>query len=492
MVAPRKWPDMKSTVIWEASGALLAIIVMYLVASGAKRTTAIGILLVLVPFQFVDTRYATSSVLLAYALAGILLLKGDLKYRMMPELGFVVLAYLASAILAGQYMRTWQAVYLFQFFSGLVVFLLAYNYARLVDKERSVIDLLLVMNLLVVVYCLLQIGVGPGAQFVPFGIEEFAFNSNRDEHDPRLVGPFGTPGNTAGYLTLMTFLCIAELVSSTGRRRLSIQGLTVVNLLGLVATGNRAGLLVLVAMFPMMLVVFRRELGGRRILLYAVGGVVVLSIASAVAINYTRFGSMMDRLQSVTETANGVPQTRAQTWPVAIEKIKRSPWFGEGPYFMTQEEAENMGQIRAQFDEEGQADTAYDPYPHSLYLYLLRTVGIVGLAAVMLFFVRAWLLLRQSIARGSEDGPASPIVRAGLVMIPAFLVAQITLEFNRAVSMDYAHFIFALIGLLVGLGDRAKKANLAGTFVLPFAASARSSAVEEVPIRYRRGLQGVE
>jgi O-antigen ligase len=445
---------MKSSAIWEASWALLSIILTYLLASGAKRTIATGVLLLLIPFQFVDTRYATSSVLMAYALGAILLLKGDLKFRLMPELACIVFAYAASTALAGRQMLTWQVVYVFQFVSCLVVFLLAYDYARLVEHERSVANLLLGMNVLIGAYCLLQIWAGPGAQFIPFGIEEFAFNSNRDVSDPRLVGPFGTPGNTAGYLTLMTFLCTAELIPASGRRRLFLQGLIVVNLLGLVATGNRAGMLVLIAMFPLMLIAFRRELGARRVVLYTVGGIVVLAIASVVAINYTRFGSMLERLQSVTETSNGVPQTRAQTWPIAMEKIRRSPWFGEGPYFMTQEEAENMGMMRNELDESGQTDTRYDPYPHSLYLYLLRTVGIVGLTAVMLFFVRAWLSLRRSAARQTANGTASPLVRAGMIVIPAFLIAQITLEFNRAVSMDYAQFIFALVGLLVGLGDR--------------------------------------
>ena len=46
------------------------------------------------------------------------------------------------------------------------------------------------------------------------------------------------------------------------------------------------------------------------------------------------------------------------------------------------------------------------------------------------------------------------MLRLGLLLIVTFLAAQITLEFNRPATMDYAQFIFALMGLLVGLGDR--------------------------------------
>ena len=34
-------------------------------------------------------------------------------------------------------------------------------------------------------------------------------------------------------------------------------------------------------------------------------------------------------MENVTATEGGVPTTRAGGWPVAIEKIKRDPWFGE-------------------------------------------------------------------------------------------------------------------------------------------------------------------
>ena len=44
-----------------------------------------------------------------------------------------------------------------------------------------------------------------------------------------------------------------------------------------------------------------------------------------------------------------------------------------------------------------------------------------------------------------------------MLLIPAFLIAQVTLEFNRPTTMDYAQFIFALVGLLVGVADRSSQ-----------------------------------
>ncbi len=287
--------------------------------------------------------------------------------------------------------RSFHIIEMFQFFSCFVVFLLAYNFARLVDTEQSVMNLLVAMNILVAIYCLLQLVAGAGKAFVPFGIDVLAFNSNRDPSDPRLVGPFDNPGTTAGYFTLMSMLCAVELMFVSNGRRKVIQGLILANVAGIVATGNRASFLVLLAAFPTMLFVFRRELGARRFIKYLVGGVAALVIGSATIGAYSGFGNMYRRLTQVTETENGMPMNRAGTWTVALEKIERHPWFGDGPHFFRVEDAFMLRIMDVKFADLSDVESVYDPYPHSLYLFLLRTVGIVGLVAVLSFF--AWVAL---------------------------------------------------------------------------------------------------
>lgn len=450
---------MDSSAAWQLAFGIVAALLIFALASGARKSVAIGVLLVLIPFQFIDTRYATSSELIAYTLAAVLLISGGLRFRMVPELAVIVFVYLVSLAMSNRDFLADHAIFIFRFSSCLLVFLLAYNFARLVIHERSIINILLVMNVLVVVYCILQLLAGPGERFVPFGIETFAFNSNRDPGDPRLIGPFGNPGTTAGYFTLMALTCAMELIFARGGRRILLLLVVGANLLGLLATGNRTGLLVLLAMFPMFLYAFRRELGARQIAQYAIGGVAALALASIVAITYTEFGRIFSRLASVTETEQGVPTTRAETWPVAMEKIKQEPWFGEGPHFWTSENAELAGQLQVEFEDLGQLTTAFDPYPHSLYLYLLRTIGALGLVGVIWFFLKVWYMLLRATRSGRLDPYQSAIARLGLLLVPAFLVAQITLEFNRPSTMDYAQFIFALMGLLVGASDRGLPAG---------------------------------
>lgn len=431
---------------WEIAWALATVLVVYVLAASSRRTVAIGVVLLMIPFQTVDTRYGTSSVLVAYALAAVLLLNGGLMFRMLPSLGLIALAYLVSLSQADRGLFFLHTIYIFQFFSCLVIFLLAYNYSLLVESERSIVDLLFLMNVLVIVYCLLQLSAGPGHSFVPFGIDALTFNKNRHEGDARLIGPFDNPGSTAGYFTLMILFCVVDLMAARGGRRRLVQGLAVLNLVGMVATGNRTGILVLTAMFPVLLFAFRKQLGVAKVSQYLISGLAVFAIASVVAISFTDFQILFQRMEEVTETQNGVPLTRAQTWPAAIERIHQQPWIGHGPFFVDPGTAELLGMLPSQTM----------PFPHSLYLYLLCTVGVFGLAAILWFFLQAWRILYATLRKSQMPEYQGSLVRLGLVLIPAFLIAQVTLEFNRPQTMDYAQFIFALVGLLIGLADRSR------------------------------------
>ena len=126
---------MSATAAWDLAWALIMVLVVFLLATGSKRTWAIGALLIMIPFQMVETRYASSSVLMAYALAAVLLVNGGLKVRMLPALGLIILAYLVSLSQADRVILSLHALFAFQFFSCLVVFLLAYNFARLAETD---------------------------------------------------------------------------------------------------------------------------------------------------------------------------------------------------------------------------------------------------------------------------------------------------------------------------------------------------------------------
>ena len=81
---------------------------------------------------------------------------------------------------------------------------------------------------------------------------------------------------------------------------------------------------------------------------------------------------------------------------------------------------------------------------------------------VVWFFIQAWRILYATLKREPAGAYSSALLRLGLVLIVSFLAAQITLEFNRRDTIDYAQFIFALVGMLVGVADRQTRSAPVG------------------------------
>jgi len=277
-----------------------------------------------------------------------------------------------------------------------------------------------------------------------FGIEEFHMNHTRS--DRRLTGPFGSAGIAAEYTVIMLFMILYQVLwTSNVWRRYGLICLGAVNILFLIATGNRGGFLVMIGAGLMFLWMFRKMLGPVRAIGIAATAVVFVSIATIVATTYTDFDLLFTRLAD-TEIESGIPDTRSVVWPVAWQAIQEKPILGHGP--------------RLRFDgEEGGArykNHLYILYPHNLYLFLLFTVGVVGLIAYIIFLVtplvRCWSATRRSISESYEVGFA----RVGIVFIVIVFVDGIKIDFARFVLVDYWHFIFALIGLLIATCDRIK------------------------------------
>jgi O-antigen ligase len=95
-------------------------------------------------------------------------------------------------------------------------------------------------------------------------------------------------------------------------------------------------------------------------------------------------------------------------------------------------------------------------YPHNLYLFLLFTVGITGLIAFLILLgtplYRCWKAARQ----GTEDLVTLSFLKTGVVVMIVIFVDQIKVEFMRYTLVDYWHFVFALLGVLIAVCDRSK------------------------------------
>lgn len=408
------------------------------------------ILIFLIPFPLISSRFGTINVYLIMLAGGLLLLRGKIRY--IPMWGSVLLVLFACLLSLSQvHSSTYieHVPYFISLASSFLLFYIVYNYVRAIPDIKYIIRMLLVLNVLVIFYNFLQVLVGYEHKTTFFGFVDISINHVRWGEQPRLTGPFGA-GLTAEFLVICSLIIAHELLH-TGQRvvRSFLVVLLGINLACLVATGNRGGLLTLLMAIPVFLYVFRVEMGWKKIVGAIICGSILMTLMSLIVINYTQFNSLYNRLEA-TEINNGIPDSRSETWPVAIQKIQEKPIFGHGP------------QLRL-FNDWKRNIPDHDPidYPHNLYLFLLYTVGIVGLIAFMVFLFGACMRTVKASRHELDDSYMHGLLKLGGLIFLVFFVDQIKVEFLRISIVDYWHFIFSIFATFVALADRAKEDSLA-------------------------------
>lgn len=430
---------MQSSDIWQLTLGLMIVITALGSAVALENKTIAKIMLLLIPFQLIENKYGTSSIAAAYFIAVALYIKG---WRLIPypilTLG-LLFAFVISFVFAKNNIAFYNAIYIVNFFASLTVFFIFFNYSHIFGEEASE-RLLFGLNILVIAYCTLQLFAGPGNAFRPFGMEAFEFHMNRGGGDPRLVGPFGAPGATATYLLLMTIVCVRAAHLNRTVSIIIPSTLFFLNLIAIALTGNRTAMLLAVAGSLAYIIVIATDLSLRVRLATAIGSLASVVLAVGVASYTTQFDVILDRLDDVAETRDGLPETRARVWAESLEKIIESPWTGDGPYLLYQERAEQLGLLRSN----------YDKFPHSLYLYLLRTVGVIGLLAFIVFFMGVARLIASDNRTLLSYRDNARRLRFLQFIVIVFLLNQITLEFMRIGYMDLSQFVFAILGIYSG------------------------------------------
>lgn len=246
----------------------------------------------------------------------------------------------------------------------------------------------------------------------------------------------------------MTLILLYEAAHSRGWRRTLILVVTLMNTTIIIATANRGSFLVLLAGLLGFMFLFRARLGFTRILQIFVAVTVVLVGTTMIVATYTEFGHMFERLTRTTEMDDGLPATRAASWPIAWENIQKKPLLGHGPKLVQRHER-RFRQLPP--------EQLVSRYPHNLYLYLLVTVGILGASCMLFFFGSVAWRIHQGAKRGQFSGEYDKgLVVVGLLVVVAFLVDELKIEFLRSGTVDYAHFVFALFGIFLGWADSAR------------------------------------
>lgn len=156
---------------------------------------------------------------------------------------------------------------------------------------------------------------------------------------------------------------------------------------------------------------------------------------------YTRSGSVIERLLS-TKLIGGLPDSRAEAWPPAFERMLQHPFIGHGPYYSAQTGIRTW------------------TWPHSLYLYVGNNVGFIGLGIFLWFLWRLWRISRP----GTDDLRHPDYARAfqivAHVQLAVFVVDQIKIEFLR--NMIYQFQVWWMFAMLVAAHQLVARGGAAG------------------------------
>jgi len=435
--------------IYQISGALVLCFVALLLSYRASEKFLVSFFVLLIPFQIVDTRYATLNVALAFLFSFFLYVRKFITtIPMFPALATILFCYLLSLTQVHPVQNLDHIYYLIALVSSFLSMVLVYNFVLKMKDYEYFFNLLHVLNVLVVLYNILQMWAGDKNYIDLGGGISFSIVPARTGDDVRLAGPFGStmPGLIAEYIVISILLICYDLICSQNKKKKPyLILLSLANLGCLIATGNRGGLIGLVLFFSVFLISMSNVLGVVRVAKLLVSSLLLFVIAAVIVINYTSYNRLFDRLQG-TEIEGGVPDTRSKTWPAAIKLFEEKPILGHGP--------------RMSLFMEGEIDipdhTVMEPPPHNLYLFILCTVGAVGLAAYILFYLTLLYKVGATIRGTTGDIYLDNFPKLALLLILYFLFDQIKIEYLRYTATDYWQYTYMLFGFLLALSERKK------------------------------------
>ena len=406
--------------------------------------------ILMIPFPLVNSRYGSLNMVIIYMISVSFLFKRLLnRFPLIGGVCVVYMVYALSLLLAPRATYFDHFIYIVIMGSDFLLLWLTYNYIRREDNPWTIFKVLLVLNVIVLAYFVFQ-GVFAPRGYTLAGWDEWTTGSIREGHVGRFFGPFGPAGPGATYLALQLFITGYLLLNSVkGLFRLLLTLLFFFNFGMLVATGSRGGFLTFIGGCLLFLWFFRHYLGWSRIIkIVAVAGFGMVAL-SVVLILYTPYDSVYERLAD-TEVKEGMPDSRSVIWPLAWERIKEKPVLGHGPALrLIEEEKRRIPGHKPM------------PYPHSLYLHLVYTIGWVGLFVYTILTM--FFLHRMARARNNDlpDRFLAGLPTLGLLVFLLFFVDQIKVSFLRAITNDFQHYIFMLAGMFLGFADVVRERSRA-------------------------------
>lgn len=415
---------------------LAAGVTLFYVAYSAKPRSIVVFLLLLIPFQPIMTRYGSLNMVLTYLVGLAFLLRGKLyRFPLAWAVSLIGLAYLLSISQVLPATSKYHVFTLLSIGGNFILFYIVYNVLREDGDIQFGLRVFTWISALVAIYfCVSMVAGFQGLSFM--GIDELSLTHNL-ENKRRLIGPFNAAEISSDFLAIQVLLLGYALMHENSRWRKVLLIILMMASFGfLVATGSRGGFIGLFIGGVLFLFMFRNRLGTRGLI--RVGLVtLVLVIVSVIVVAATDFNVMFERLAG-TKIEGMELDTRKGIFEHTMGRIVERPIFGHGPRLTLP-------------DEDRVRIPGYEPLghnPHSLYLFIGYTLGLVGLVAYMTFFIAMmlyWWRNRCPYVQSVEAG----LPQLGLLLTFVFLLTEYRIEFLRFALNDFQNYMFALWGMLL-------------------------------------------
>lgn len=265
----------------------------------------------------------------------------------------------------------------------------------------------------------------PGEAFIP-GWIEFTQTAGTEfnTRNVRVGGPFFNYELLSEYCAMgLIFIAFLIVRARGGFQRFLLGGLFLLCTFILFTTVTRGSFMALGIGLVYLLWLTRRHLQIVPLVIVVTSAVAAFFAMNTFVASSTRSGDVVARF-SQTHFIGGVPDSRVGAWADAWERFLEHPIIGRGPYYST------FDGLRDWF------------WPHSLYLYVLCIVGLVGLAAFLWLLWKILMVSRPNTDDVRDPSYASAFLLIAHVMLVVFLVDEIKIEYLRNTTYQFVIWVF--------------------------------------------------
>jgi O-antigen ligase len=402
--------------------AVMAAVVVFAVAWRASMVMGLGFLLLALPFPR-STTFGTTNLAFILILLVIWFLRMSLRMAPPPRhtaADFPIMALMISFVISfynvtPRYVNQALANF-FTLVAAVLLFYLIVSNVRTTKDLRRLHTFQLVSLTTVLLIGLWELS-HPGQVFIPgwidFGNAELRSELNLALHDIRIGGPFFDYEllcEYCGLTILLLMFLIAQSRSASVKTVLS--GLLLLTIFTLFATVTRGGFVAALVGILYLLWLTRRRLKIVPAVIVGGGAIAFLIGLNFYVSKFTNAGNLFQRMQE-TKFIGWMPESRAHTWPMAVERLMRHPIIGWGPHY----------------DVEHGTEAWF--WPHNLYLFIANLVGFVGLGIFLWLMGTLWRISVPKTDRIGDPNYARAFLLVAHVQLVTFLIDEIKIEFLR-------------------------------------------------------------